>query len=146
MFREQMSCRHWKLVSKAFFFLKATEKSWKKIPIKLWANYNDVSRGHLEKWWFNKGTSPKSPKNSGLGIILICPENWMVKLQTFFECSSPVPRGNGSNLTVAYFWDWVEKNHQLENFGYILRETQHTPGGIPQTSPCTPKCCRNSET
>ena len=25
-----------------------------------WANYNDVSRGH-PKWWFNKGTSPKSP-------------------------------------------------------------------------------------
>ena len=24
------------------------------------------------KWWFNKGTSPKSPKHSGLGIILIC--------------------------------------------------------------------------
>ena len=35
-----------------------------------WANYNDVSRGHVEKWWFNKGTSPKSPKHSGLGIIL----------------------------------------------------------------------------
>ena len=28
---------------------------------KIWANYNDVSRGH-PKWWFNKGTSPKSPK------------------------------------------------------------------------------------
>ena len=46
-----------------------------------WANYNDVSRRH-PKWWFNKGTSPKSPKNSGLGIILICPEclalNWMM--------------------------------------------------------------------
>ena len=26
--------------------------------------------GH-PKWWFNKGTSPKSPKHSGLGIILI---------------------------------------------------------------------------
>ncbi len=26
----------------------------------VWANYNDVSRGH-PKWWFNKGTSPKSP-------------------------------------------------------------------------------------
>ena len=26
----------------------------------IWANYNDVSRGH-PKWWFNKGTSPKSP-------------------------------------------------------------------------------------
>ena len=38
-----------------------------------WANYNDVSRGH-PKWWFNKGTSPKSPKHSGLGIILICPD------------------------------------------------------------------------
>ena len=25
----------------------------------IWANYNDVSRGH-PKWWFNKGTSPKS--------------------------------------------------------------------------------------
>ena len=37
-----------------------------------WANYNDVSRGH-PKWWFNKGTSPKS-LNSGLGIILICPD------------------------------------------------------------------------
>ena len=26
----------------------------------IWANYNDVSRRH-PKWWFNKGTSPKSP-------------------------------------------------------------------------------------
>ena len=26
----------------------------------IWANYNDFSRGH-PKWWFNKGTSPKSP-------------------------------------------------------------------------------------
>ena len=26
----------------------------------VWANYNDVSRGH-PKWWFSKGTSPKSP-------------------------------------------------------------------------------------
>ncbi len=40
----------------------------------VWANYNDVSRGH-PTWWFNKGTSPKSPKKSGFGIILICPEN-----------------------------------------------------------------------
>ena len=34
----------------------------------VWADYNDVSRCH-PKWWFNKGTSPKSPKHSGLGII-----------------------------------------------------------------------------
>ena len=39
----------------------------------IWAIYNDLSRGH-PKWWFNKGTSPKSPNNSGLGIILICPD------------------------------------------------------------------------
>ena len=26
----------------------------------IWANYNDLSRGHL-KWWFSKGIPPKSP-------------------------------------------------------------------------------------
>ncbi len=38
----------------------------------IWAIYNGLSRGQL-KWWFSKGIPPKSPKNSGLGIILICP-------------------------------------------------------------------------
>ena len=37
-----------------------------------WAIYNDLSRGHL-KWWFSKGI-PQNPLNSGLGIILICPD------------------------------------------------------------------------
>ena len=46
--------------------------SWRYLDISIWANYNDVSRGH-PKWWFNKGTSP-NPLNSGLGIILICPD------------------------------------------------------------------------
>ena len=41
------------------------------------ANYNDLSRGHL-KWWFSKGIPP-NPLNSGLGIILICPELWKSK-------------------------------------------------------------------
>ena len=43
------------------------------LPTFTWANYNDVSRGHL-KLWFSKGIPPKSPKDSGLGIILICPD------------------------------------------------------------------------
>ena len=40
---------------------------------KIWANYNDLSRGHL-KWWFSKGIHPKIPLIPGLGIILICPD------------------------------------------------------------------------
>ena len=39
----------------------------------IWANYNDLSRGH-PKWWLSKGIPPKSPKHSGLGIIVICPD------------------------------------------------------------------------
>ena len=45
----------------------------KKMSTLVWANYNDVSRGHL-KLWFSKGIPPPNPLNSGLGIILICPE------------------------------------------------------------------------
>ena len=37
-----------------------------------WANYNDVSRGH-PKWWLVR-ESPPNPLNSGLGIIIICPD------------------------------------------------------------------------
>ena len=33
-------------------------RQWPKLRI--WANYNDFSRGHL-KWWFSKGIPPKSP-------------------------------------------------------------------------------------
>ena len=32
-----------------------------------WANYNDLSRGHL-KWWFSKGI-PQNPLNSCLGTL-----------------------------------------------------------------------------
>ena len=40
-----------------------TEAEWKTScneMIIVWANYNDVSRGHL-KLWFSKGIPPKSP-------------------------------------------------------------------------------------
>ena len=42
---------------------------------KIWANYNDISRGHL-KLWFSKGIPPQiTLSHSGsLGIILICPD------------------------------------------------------------------------
>ena len=38
--------------------LRGKENIWKVWSI--WANCNDLSRRH-PKWWFNKGTSPKSP-------------------------------------------------------------------------------------
>ena len=38
--------------------------------------FHDVSRRVVTRKMvvFHKGTSPKSPKDSGLGIILICPD------------------------------------------------------------------------
>ena len=32
--------------------------------------------GHLKWWWFSKGIPPVSALNSGLGILLICPDFW----------------------------------------------------------------------
>ena len=37
-----------------------------------WANYNDLSRGHLQLWLAKE--SPQNLLNSGLGIIVICPD------------------------------------------------------------------------
>ena len=47
----------------------------------IWANYNDLfpPSSHL-KLWFSKGIPLKSPKHSGLGIILICPDLCLVVL------------------------------------------------------------------
>ena len=63
--------------------------------VNFWTNYNDVSRGH-PKWWFNKGTSPKSPKHSGLGIILICPETCCYFLHPL--------KINGWNMEIMEVW------------------------------------------
>ena len=46
----------------------------------VWANYSDLSRGHLILNGGSVRESPaKSPKHSGLGIILICPEHVSTK-------------------------------------------------------------------
>ena len=47
----------------------------------IWANYNDLfpPSSHL-KLWFSKGIPLKSPKHSGLGTILICPDLCLVVL------------------------------------------------------------------
>ena len=42
------------------FFSPPPPNLIKHVRWNIWANYNDVSRRH-PKWWFNKGTSPKSP-------------------------------------------------------------------------------------
>ena len=43
----------------------------------VWANYSDLSRGHLNLR-LSKGTPPKKNHlNSGLGIIVTCPDSWM---------------------------------------------------------------------
>ncbi len=39
---------------------------------------NDLSRGH-PKWWFSKGPIPQNPQNSGLGIIVICPDSYLLQ-------------------------------------------------------------------
>ena len=53
-----------------------------------WANSSDLSRGHLKKGGLVK-ESHQNPLNSGLGIILICPElnGWMFKSRWMNETS-----------------------------------------------------------
>ena len=53
----------WKIIAKATFNGAVSHNQHNQnrfINYDVWANYNDVSRGH-PKWWFNKGTFPKSP-------------------------------------------------------------------------------------
>ena len=49
-----------------------------------WANYNDVSRGHPNGGLIRE--LPQNPLNSGLGIILICPDRFISFLQTDGVC------------------------------------------------------------
>ena len=41
----------------------------------VWANYNDETAEVTLSCGLVREVSPKSPKHSGLGIILICPDN-----------------------------------------------------------------------
>ena len=59
-----------------------------KILQHLWANYSDLSRGHLN-WCFSKGIPSKIPFNSGLRIIVICPDTYIyiyIFLVCFLRC------------------------------------------------------------
>ena len=78
------------------------------------ANYNDVKlagNGH-PKWWFNKGTSPKSPKHSGLGIILTQIGGGNSK--TFWNFQ-PDPWGFMIQFDGSHIFQRGWFNHQLEN-------------------------------
>ena len=59
-----------------------------------WTNYSDLSRCHL-KWWFSNGIC-QNPLNSGLGIILICPD-WHIPNTTgnWFSTGFPIIISSG---------------------------------------------------
>ena len=87
----------------------------------IWANYNDLSRGHL-KWWFSKGIPPKIPDNfhscNGKWDSSLCLDN-----SVSHESSFPIQAISQPNTSIYWCYQWFGADHSCLHFtGYTGNE------------------------
>ena len=107
-----------------------------------------LSRPLHFKWWFSKGIPPKSPKNAGLGFIVICPGihglfgnmpkslpstlrrcTWIVSPGES-RCLDPRVRFTGGIFANLYFYRWFPTNPDVNHVWFSSQILWMFPGAF----------------